>query len=467
MNALPAKLSTDDQREYLALLMERDRRQQNAGTPTSLFTPTDKQTAQRALVNSEARHVLAYGGSRSGKTFGFCETIAERALKAPGSRHLVARLHNIDVRQAVMLDTWPKMMAAAFPDVRTQPNKTDQYIKFENEAEVWFGGLDDKDRVEKILGKEYATIYINESSQIAFATVLTLRTRLAQVASLTNGGDLPLKMLYDLNPTGRGHWTFREFIEHLNPVDGRSIDPVTRAHVVMNPDDNPHLPQAYLDELDDLPERERQRFRDGRYLSEVPGALWSLSDRTAHDGRAIPGIDKLRTSEPPVLRRVVVGVDPSGSDGTGGDKQGIVVVGLGVDGHGYVLADRSCRLSPEGWAGTTAKAARDFDADRVVAERNFGGAMVESVLRGADVNMPVKLVTASRGKIVRAEPVAALYETGKVHHVGVFPDLEEQLTMTTTAGYQGGDSPDRMDALVWALTELMLGDGYSYNLSNL
>ena len=430
------------------------------------FEPTERQQALIAAAASPARHVLAYGGSRSGKTFGFCYCIANRAIMAPGSRHLIARLHNIDVRQSVMLDTWPKMMALAFPGLPYSTNKSDQFATLPGGAEVWFGGLDDKERVEKILGKEFATVYVNEASQVAYDTVLTLRTRLAQSAQKLDGRDLALKAYYDLNPTGRSHWTYREFVENVNPVDGRPIDPATRAHVVLNPADNPHLPAAYLAELDELPDKQRQRFRDGKYLSEVPGALWSASDRTADDGRTIPGIDSLRTHEAPPMARVVVGVDPSGSDGVGGDSQGIVVAGLGTDGHAYVLADKSVRLSPDGWAKVVAMAGKEFGADRVVAERNYGGAMVEAVLRTANVNMPIKLVTASRGKIVRAEPVAALYEQGRVHHVGYMPDLEEQMTMTTTAGYQGSGSPDRMDALVWALTELMLG-GSTYSLDAL
>jgi phage terminase large subunit-like protein len=394
--------------------------------------------------------------------------MANRAIMAPNSRHLIARLHNIDVRQSVMLDTWPKMMGLAFPGLPYTVNKSDQFATLPGGSEVWFGGLDDKERVEKILGKEFATIYVNEASQVAYETVMTLRTRLAQSAMKLDGRDLPLKGYYDLNPVGRSHWTFKEFVELTNPVDGRSIDNATRAHVILNPADNPHLPTAYLEELDEMPDKHRQRFRDGKYLSEVPGSLWSLSDRAADDGRTIPGIDglRIRNDQLPPFSRVVIGVDPSGSDGVGGDSQGIIVVAQGVDGHAYVLADRTVRLSPEGWAATVAKAAAEFKADRIVAERNFGGAMVEAVLRASEVNMPIKLVTASRGKIVRAEPIAALYESGKVHHVGFFPDLEEQMTMTTTGGYQGSGSPDRMDALVWALTELMTG-GSPYNLAAL
>lgn len=438
-----------------------------SAAPLPTFELTEKQRELVAAAAGPARHILAYGGSRSGKTLCFTYCVATRALMARESRHLIARLHNIDVRQSVMLDTWPKMMRMAYAGVPYEVNRSDQYATLGNGAEVWFGGLDDKDRVEKILGKEFATIYVNESSQVAYDTILTLRTRLAQNVMKTDGRRLPLKAYYDLNPVGRRHWTYREFVESVRPGNGMPVEPGSRAHVILNPADNPHLPPEYHAELDELPDRQRQRFRDGKYLSEVPGALWSLSDRKAGDGQEIPGIEGLRVPAAPSLARIVIGVDPSGSDGTAGDSQGIIVAGLGLDDHYYLLADRSCRLSPDGWAQVVAGAAEEFGADRVAAERNYGGAMVEAVLRSANKNLPVKLVTASRGKIVRAEPIAALYEQRKVHHVGSFPDLEEQMTMTTTAGYQGSGSPDRMDALVWSLTELMGGGSYTADWSHL
>ncbi len=443
-----------DRAEYLKLLRERDRRRQLQGLPTALYERTPKQVLQAEMVFGPARHCLAYGGSRSGKTFGFCQLIAQRALEAPASRHLIARLHNIDVRQSVMLDKWPKMMRVCYPDVDYQVHKADQFAALPDGSEVWFGGLDDKDRVDKILGKEFATVYPNEASQVAFETIVTLRSRLAQACRRRDGSLLPLKGLYDLNPTGRNHWTYQEFIDLVRPGDRSPLDPATRDHLVMNPQDNPHLPPEYLAELDDMPERQRKRFRDGKYLTEVPGTLWPL-DR----------VEALRVSKLPNIVRVVIGVDPSGSDGAGGDSQGIIVVALGDDGHGYVLADLSCRESPAGWAAIVAKAANYFGADRVIAEANYGGAMVEAVLRGAAPNLPVKLVHASRGKHVRAEPVAAIYEKGNAHHVGAFPELEEQMGMFTTAGYQGGGSPDRADALVWGLTELMLGDGHTFGFA--
>lgn len=424
------------------------------------FSLTAKQQELRNAAASRARHILGYGGSRSGKTFGFCYCVAVRALSAPNSRHLIARLHNIDVRQAVMMDTWPAMMRAAFPDVPYTVNKADQFAVMHNGAEVWFGGLDDKERVEKILGKEFSTIYPNECSQIAYETILTLRTRLAQKISKSDGRQLPLKAYYDLNPVGRSHWTYREFVEGVRPDNRLPLPEGTRTWVQLNPDENPHLPPEYLEELDTLPERQRQRFKEGKYLSEVPGTLWPLER-----------IEKGRRAKTPDMQRIVVAVDPSGSDGIGGDSQGIVVAGKGVDGHAYVLEDATCRLSPAGWGSRVVQKFRQWGADRVVAEKNFGGAMVEHVVLTADRTVPVTLVNASRGKHQRAEPVAALYEEhgdrkAMAHHVGVFTELEDQMAMFTTEGYQGAGSPDRADALVWALSDLLI-TGSTYTLENI
>jgi phage terminase large subunit-like protein len=179
-------------------------------------------------------------------------------------------------------------------------------------------------------------------------------------------------------------------------------------------------------------------------LDDAEGALWSRDM-----------LEAARVSKAPALDRIVVGVDPAISNTSTSDETGIVVVGKGADGHGYVLDDSSLRASPHDWATAAVAAYHRFSADRIVAESNQGGDMVEAVIRTVDPNVPVKLVHASRGKKARAEPVSALYETDppRVHHVGFFGQLEDQLCEWTG----DGDSPDRLDALVWALTETMLG----------
>jgi phage terminase large subunit-like protein len=213
--------------------------------------------------------------------------------------------------------------------------------------------------------------------------------------------------------------------------------------------DNVHLPAAFIETMTESyggTALGRQEL-DGEMIETVPGALWT---------RAM--IEDCRIAAAPVLVRVVVGVDPPA--GVGGDACGIVAAGLDAAGAGHVIEDASVTgATPEGWARAVAGCAARHGADRVVAEANQGGEMVRSVLHAADTGLPVRLVHASRGKVARAEPVAALYEAGRVRHAGVFPMLEDELCgLIVGGGYEGpGRSPDRADALVWALNELMLG----------
>lgn len=186
---------------------------------------------------------------------------------------------------------------------------------------------------------------------------------------------------------------------------------------------------------------------EGEFLEDVEGALWTLDV-----------IERLRVTAAPVLKRIVVGVDPSGSSRESAHNAGIVVAGVSLEGAGltsrcYVLADRSAHGSPLQWARAAVDAYHEFRADRIVAETNFGAEMVETIIRTVDPNVPVTPITASRGKQERAEPVAGLYEQGRVHHAGTFTELEAEMC-SWLPGSQV--SNDRMDALVWAVTELMV-----------
>lgn len=185
----------------------------------------------------------------------------------------------------------------------------------------------------------------------------------------------------------------------------------------------------------------------GELLEAREGALWSRD-----------GLDGCRAAEAPELVRIVVGVDPPA--GPGGC--GIVVAGLDARGMAHVVADASVHgVSPDGWARAVVAAYERHRADRIVAETNNGGNMVESTLKAIQQTLPVTQVKATRGKVARAEPVSALYAAGRVRHVGLFPELEDEMCgLILGGGYVGpGTSPDRADALVWALTELMLGTG--------
>ena len=415
----------------------------------SEFEPTEKQRQAQELLRTGRRHTLLVGGSRSGKTTLLVHEIALRALNADGSRHAILRLHANAARASIALDTLPKVLRRWFPAEPFKRHRTEGYFSLGNESEIWIGGLDDQERVEKILGKEYATIFLNECSQIPYSSVLVALTRLAQVAD-----DLPQAAYYDLNPTGKGHWTNILFGELRDPLSRQPLDnPDDYARLLLNPGDNAaNLSPAYLKSLESLPERQRKRFFEGVYIDELAGALFSY-DMFAR-GR-LAELDEARRV------RVVVAVDPSGAaggDDETADEIGIVVAAKGDDGHAYVLADRSLRDAPAAWGRAVAQAYREFRADRIVAEDNFGGEMVRFVIRAADANARVHTVAASRGKVLRAEPVSALYEQGLVHHVGRFAVLEDQLCAFTTAGYRGEGSPDHADALVFAITDLLLNE---------
>ena len=181
-------------------------------------------------------------------------------------------------------------------------------------------------------------------------------------------------------------------------------------------------------------------------LTDTPGALWTLD-----------AIDQARHERAPDLQKVVVGIDPAVSSSEGSDETGIVVCGRDEKGHGYVLEDLSGRYDPAGWARTAISAYYRHNADRIVAEVNQGGEMVENTLKTVDSSVSYTAVRASRGKYTRAEPIAALYEQHRVHHVGGFAELEDQMTgFVADLDRSKFGSPDRVDALVWALTELLI-----------
>ncbi|WP_019091736.1 phage terminase large subunit [Komagataeibacter europaeus] len=410
-----------------------------------------QQEANR-LLGSPATHILLRGGSRSGKTFLLIRALVIRAAKAPGTRHGIFRHRFNALKHSIIGDTFPKVMRLCFPGVPYNLNRTDWYVTLPNGSEILFHGLDSSDRTEKILGLEFATVYLNEASQIGYGARNMLLTRLAQKSILS------VKEYIDANPPTTSHWLYSLFERHVEPKSGEPLpDPADYATMQINPDSNrSNLSPEYLKQLESLPEKERQRFLFGNYQTAIEGALWTL-DRIRREAAIT---DANRAAVLARMRRIVVAVDPSGCSGPEdyrSDEIGISVCGVDTDGNGHVLADLSCRAGPAGWAKIALDALDLWKGDRIVAEKNFGGAMVESTIRAARATAPVTLVTASRGKFARAEPVAALYEQGKVTHHGRFPDLEDQLCQFSMSGFEGARSPDRADALVWALTDLMLG----------
>lgn len=403
------------------------------------FKYSKAQQEALAMLGSGARFCLLYGGSRSGKTFVLCCALVIRALKGPGSRHAVIRRHFNGVRSAVGNDTMPKALRIRFPGLEYEYSKTDSVFKFPNGSEIQLVGLDDAQRAEKILGREFATLYFNECSELDFASVQTALTRLAQhVPALSN------KAFFDCNPPGKSHWTYRMFVQKLNPADNTPLTlPGQYAMMRINPADNQeNLPPGYIDDtLGTLSLRQRRRFLEGQWQDEVEGALWNSQL-----------IDRNRVVNPPELHRVVIGVDPAVTAGKSSDLTGIVGAGASADGHYYILADRSCRVNPLEWGREVIKLYRELNADRVIGEVNNGGDLIRTMLCELSPGLPFQAVTARRGKVLRAEPVAALYEKNLVHHAGLFGELEEE--MCSYSPLTAVKSPDRLDALVWAVAAL-------------
>ena len=262
----------------------------------------------------------------------------------------------------------------------------------------------------------------------------------------------------DLNPVAKSHWTNLLFGEKRDPVSMQKLkDPKNYARTFLNPVDNAeNLAPEFLESLSNLPERQRKRFYEGVYLDESRRRCGPMKSSKAArcDPAEIPE---------PARASVVVALDPSGAagrDDLGADEIGLIVAARGTDGDCYILADRSCRDAPAVWGRRAVTAFHEFRADCIVAESNFGGEMVRATIQAADPNVPVRLVTASRGKAVRAEPISVRYAQRQVHHAGRFAKLEDQLCAFTAAGYGGPGSPDHADAAIWALTYLFeLTDG--------
>ena len=663
-------------------------------TATKPFTKTAKQHEAIALLKGDARHILLYGGGRSGKTLLLLYVLVYRALKTK-SRHLILRLHFNHIKTSIWMDSLPKVLDLAFRDpdtgkpVPVEWNNTDYFITFPNGSEIWIGGLDDKERSEKILGTEYcvdpkslilksdlswvhaetlkcsdeiigfdedldghrtlipsiversdiitaerykivtsmgetivsthhqfvtryddrrhinyrtfswreanqlsvgdeiqfgmtpwdikdnredgwmggmmdgegwvgkhtkqsgkashdcavaqnkglvldamkawldnnkidyreyiqnppgncyslkardiwnamrllglarpmrldgrliwndarafnrpnhlatiidiislgrgpvvalgtstktfiadgflghnSTIFFNECSQLTYGSIETARSRLAEKSGLVN------RCYYDANPPHKQHWAHRVFIEGVDPKDRTPLPKLERyASLLMNPIDNlANISEEYMEELNSLSKRKRDRFLHGLWLATDERALWKYDDI-------------MRATSAPDMDRIVVAIDPAVTSKDKSDETGIVVAGR-CGNQFYVLDDLSDRYTPKEWANKAVWAYHHYHADRIIGEVNNGGDMIENTIRQVDANASYKSVRATRGKALRAEPVAALYEQHRGYHVGSFYDLEEQMTTP----FEELEQDDRSDALVWAATELMLHD---------
>ncbi len=235
------------------------------------FVLTDIQKKARTLLNGVAKFILLFGGSRSGKTAIIIRNIILRALKEPNSRHAIFRQTRKDLKEAVWMDTLPKILRLCFPGVEPYSNEQELYIRFDNGSEIWFGYLDDKKRTDNVLGKEYNTLYFNEISEIAYALFNKALTRLALKNGLVN------KIYCDCNPPGRWHWAYKVFIEKIIPGTKDPLPyPDKYASLLMNPKDNAeNLAEDYLEILEGLPEEEQNRFLHGIWAEGIFGGIYT------------------------------------------------------------------------------------------------------------------------------------------------------------------------------------------------
>lgn len=410
-----------------------------------MFNKTIIQKKAIELFKSKAKEFLLVGGSRSGKSFIIVFAIILIALKFPGSRHLIARFRFNSVKNSIWNDTLKKVLKICFSGLVVKYNNQDYFIILPNGSEVWIAGLDDKERAEKILGMEFLTIFLNEASQISFDAYSIIKTRLAQRI------DSARNMLFiDENPPSKKHWTHKIFIDHVDPESNVLLPADRYGWLRMNPIDNlDNISPEYMEILNSMPERKKKRFLRGEFTDNTEGALWTEDLLNA-----------TRVIDRPTMKRIIVSIDPAVTSKDTSDETGIMVQGVSFDDHLYLLEDLSGIYPVNEWSKIAVSAYYRWEADRIIAEVNNGGDLVEAVIRQVDKRVSYKSVHATRDKLTRAEPVAAIYEQGKAHHVGEFLDAE--LEMTSWSAKTGEKSPNRIDAIVWGATELVL-DGNLYS----
>lgn len=426
------------------------------------FKPTEKQHALWQLI-SQHYYTMAFGGGRSGKTAGIIAYMILRAFQFPKSKQVIIRNTLKNCRASILKKSFPEILEVIDPRLHKEwiasvagqrssikVNMTDGEVTFENGSTILFMGLDDHNK-EAILGHEFVTVYINECSQVdSYDLVELCDSRLAQSVKDANGNECKPRMIFDCNPPSKSHWVYRAFIQGVHPTDRTEWnEPGHWASILMNPMDNEaNLAAGYIEKKRATwSVKQQRRMLDGEFSDEVEGALfkpeWIADQRIS------------KNFEWAKLNRIIVAVDPAVTSNQSSDETGIIVAGIDEDEHVYILDDCTLKGTPHQWATAVSEAYAKWQANSVVAEVNQGGDLVKTNLRIANPTIPVTMVRASRGKVVRADEVSALYEEGRVSHVGHFKDLEEQMesfTLDYNRTKQG--SPDRLDALVWAVTSL-------------
>ena len=378
---------------------------------------------KQATPDGDWRFWLILAGRGFGKTRTGAEFVREQVESGRAGRVALVGATAADVRDT-MIEGASGLLSVFPPDRRPLYEPSKRRVTFANGAIATAFSADQPDRLR---GPNHDLAWADELAAWRYHDAwdqLVLGLRLGdhpRAVITTTPRPLPLIRRLATTSDGTVHLTRGSTFENAGNLSAEFLDEMRRRY------ENTRLGRQEL---------------DAQIIDDVDGALWDRAQ-----------LDADRVVEYPPLDRVVVAVDPAVTSGENADETGIVVVGLGRDGHAYVLDDSTLRATPADWARAVIAAYHRYQADTVVAEANQGGDLISTVIRTVDDRVPIRLVRASRGKRTRAEPVAALYEQHRVHHVGFFPELEDQLCSWVP---DVGSSPDRLDALVWALTDLVV-----------
>lgn len=380
-----------------------------------------------------SRYKAAWGGRASGKSHFMAETLVLRCLESWHDDGVALRAVSVRETQTSLKESAKRLIEdkIAALGVGAEFDVLVDRIKTPGGGVIIFQGMADHtaESIKSLEGFDVA--WVEEAQSLSGRSLELLRPTIRKPRS---------ELWFSWNPRRAD-----DPVDKLFRGAGRPDDAVV---VRANYSDNPHLPHEMEMERRECLAKQPNRYGHiwlGEYEPQAEGAIWTM--QVIEDGR-------INQSDAPEMTRIVVAVDPNVTDGEHSDEHGIVVVGLGTDKRGYVLDDLSGRGGPAQWAARAVAAYDKWQADAVVIETNQGGQMCRETLRTARRSLPVIEVTASRGKHVRAEPIAALYALGQISHVGRFPTLESQMCLMTHAGYAGDGSPDHVDALVWGMTHL-------------
>lgn len=376
------------------------------------------------------RYKAAHGGRGSGKSHHFAEDIVDAAVRRKGLRVVCVREVQKTLKESAKRLIEDKITHhGLWPLFGGKPRN--DHIVTPGGGVILFQGMQDHtaESIKSLEGFDIA--WVEEAQTLSALSLEYLRPTIRKPGS---------ELWFSWNPRSA-----------LDPVDQffRGVQPPDNAAVVkVNYPDNPFFPAELEDERQHDAKSNRDRYAHiwlGEYEPTAIGAIWDRQTIHAH---------RRTRQELPKMGRIVVAVDPAVSSEVGSDEHGIVACGIGEDQRGYVLDDTTTRGTPRQWAERAIATFDRLEADAIVVERNQGGDMVKHTLQSVRPDLPIVEVTATRGKHVRAEPIAALYSMGRVSHVGTFSRLEDQMCQMTAGGYEGNGSPDRCDALVWALTQL-------------